>query len=185
MTTLARRVASGLLTVTTTVAIGVGAVPPTAAHADGAFFGPARTARLLSSKVVYVEEHVGARYDSALRSALPFVDRYTGSAMRFGKCRSGYRCIRVIQSNATHGHGAWTTSTNSRRTSTIRLSSALGRRNWSTRRSIIAHELGHANGITGHNARCTSLMWSDYTCRGRRLPPRTFTPAERAKLARW
>jgi len=138
----------------------------------------------LSSKVVYVEEHVGARFDSALRGSVAFVDRYTGSDMRLGKCRKGYRCIRVIQSNATRGHGAWTSWTRARKVSVIRLSSTLAGKGWHTRRSIIDHELGHANGV-GHNAKCTSRMWPHYRCRNGILPPRTFTKAERAKLARW
>jgi len=138
----------------------------------------------LSSKIVYVEEHVDSRFDSALRQSVSFVDRYTGSDMRFGKCRPGYRCIRVVQSNATHGHGAWTSWTRARKVSEIRLSPALARQGWYTRRSIIDHELGHANGA-GHNAKCTSRMWPHYRCRNGLLPPRTFTKAERAKLARW
>lgn len=138
----------------------------------------------LSSKVVYVEEHVGARFDSALRGSVAFVDRYTGSDMRLGKCRKGYRCIRVVQSNATRGHGAWTSWTRARATTEIRLSSSLARKGWHTRRLIIDHELGHANGAA-HNATCNSLMWPRYTCRSGRLPPRLFTTRERAKLARW
>jgi hypothetical protein len=138
----------------------------------------------LSSPVVYVEEHVGSRFDSALRQSVSFVDRYTGSDMRFGKCRTGYRCIRVVESNATRGHGAWTSWTRARKVSEIRLSSTLARKGWHTRRSIIDHELGHANGA-GHSATCTSRMWPHYRCRNGLLPPRTFSKAERAKLARW
>ncbi len=143
-----------------------------------------RSPSLLGSKVVYVEDRVGARFDSALRSAIPFVDRYTGSDMRLGKCRKGYRCIRVVESNATHGHGAWTSWTRARRTSEIRLSSSVARKGWYTRRFVIEHELGHANGA-GHNPRCTSRMWHRYTCADGRIPPRNFTADERAKLARW
>lgn len=143
-----------------------------------------RSAGLLGTKVVFVEDRVPARFDSALRSAVAFVDRYTGSDMRIGKCRKGYRCIRVVVSKATNGHGAWTSWTKAREVSEIRLSPALARKGWYTRRSIIDHELGHANGAE-HNAKCTSRMWANYTCRNKRLPPRTFTTAERAKLARW
>ncbi|GID60093.1 hypothetical protein [Actinoplanes couchii] len=142
------------------------------------------TPRLLGTPIVYVEEHVGARFDSALRSSISFVDRYTGSDMRLGRCRTGSRCIRVIRSNATHGYGAWTSWTPGRKTTVIRLSATLARKNWHTRRSIIDHELGHANGAR-HNSRCTSRMWPDYRCRNKQLPARTFTKSERAMLAKW
>jgi hypothetical protein len=148
-------------------------------------FAAAATDTPLGSKIVYVEEHVGPRFDSALRSSTMFVDRFTGSAFRYGNCRPGARCIRVVESNATHGHGAWTTSTDGLTVSTIRLSSTLARKDWNTRRSIIDHELGHASGIADHNPQCTSVMWANYTCRNGRLPARTFTGPERAKLARW
>ncbi|WP_157751365.1 hypothetical protein [Actinoplanes derwentensis] len=155
---------------------------PAAAAAGDSFW--TTTPSLLGTPVVYVEEHVGARFDSALRSSISFVDRYTGSDMRLGRCRTGYRCIRVVESNATQGYGAWTSWTFGRKTSKIRLSGALSRKGWYTRRSIIDHELGHANGAP-HNSRCTSRMWPDDRCRNNRLPARTFTKAERVKLARW
>jgi hypothetical protein len=153
---------------------------PTPATADIRWTGSSS----LSSKIVYVEEHVGSRFDSALRGSVSFVDRYTGSDMRMGKCRTGYRCIRVVESSATHGYAAWTSWTRARKISEIRLSPTLARKGWYTRRSIIDHELGHANGV-GHNAKCTSRMWPHYRCRNGLLPPRTFTKVERAKLARW
>ncbi|BEL04162.1 hypothetical protein Q0Z83_023530 [Actinoplanes sichuanensis] len=140
--------------------------------------------RLLGTSVVYVEEHVGSRFDSALRSSIAFVDRYTTSDMRLGRCRTGYRCIRIVESNATRGHGAWTSWTDGRRTSEIRLSATLARKSWHTRRSILDHELGHANGAR-HNTKCTSRMWPDYRCGNGRLPARTFTKVERQALARW
>jgi hypothetical protein len=152
-----------------------------AAAADGGWADPPR---LSGSSIVYVEERVGSRFDSALRSSIAFVDRYTGSDMRLGRCRTGFRCIRVVESNATRGYGGWTSWTPRRATSEIRLSATLARKSWHTRRSIIDHELGHANGAR-HNPRCTSRMWPDYRCRNGRLPPRTFTKAERLVLARW
>jgi hypothetical protein len=181
VTPLAHRLAAPVLTLVTA---GVGAFSTPAQASDAAGFVTTPSRGLLGSPVVYVEEHVGARFDSALRSSVAWVDRATGSTMRLGRCRPGYRCIRVIQSNATRGHGAYTSWTTGRKVSTIRLSSALGRKSWYARRAVIDHELGHANGA-GHNARCTSRMWRFSTCRDGRIPPRAFTKAERAKLARW
>jgi hypothetical protein len=176
------RYASLAITQVLSVAAVTLTTPSTPAAAAGFdWTSPPRQPR---SSVVYVEEHVGARFDSALRSSITFVDRYTGSDMRLGRCRTGYRCIRVVESNATRGHGGWTTSTAGRATSEIRLSATLARKNWNTRRSIIDHELGHANGAR-HNPKCTSRMWPDYRCRNGRLPARTFTRAERAVLATW
>ncbi|HWS35851.1 MAG TPA: hypothetical protein VN408_24310 [Actinoplanes sp.] len=173
-----------LLRVSLTLALAtmpVAVIATPAAAADSVWSTPPR---LRGTAVVYVEEHVGARFDSALRSSIAFVDRYTGSDMRLGRCRAGYRCIRVVESNATRGHGGWTAWTAGRKTSEIRLSATLARKRWHTRRSIIDHELGHANGA-GHNARCTSRMWHDYRCRDNRLPARTFTKSERLALSRW
>jgi hypothetical protein len=154
---------------------------PAAAAGD---FGWPTPPRLLGTSVVYVEEHVGSRFDSALRSSISFVDRYTTSDMRLGKCRTGYRCVRVVENNATRGYGGWTSWTAGRRTSEIRLSAVLARKSWHTRRSIIDHELGHANGAR-HNEKCTSRMWPDYRCPNGSLPARRFTKAERLALARW
>lgn len=181
MTSIPRRLAHVVLT-----AISAATLAPVALLNPAAAAGIewTRSSALLGSKIVYVEEHVGSRFDSALRSSVKFVDRYTGSDMRLGKCRKGYRCIRIVASNATHGHGAWTSWSRARKTSEIRLSSSLSQKGWHTRRSIIDHELGHANGAE-HNSKCTSLMWPHYTCRNGRIPPRTFTKAEREKLARW
>lgn len=181
MTSLPRSLGHIMLTAALAATLAPVAVPNPATAADITW---TRSATLLGSRVVYVEEHVGRRFDSALRSSIPFVDRYTGSDMRLGKCRRGYRCIRVVESNATRGHGAWTSWTRARATTEIRLSSSLARKGWHTRRLIIDHELGHANGAA-HNATCSSLMWPRYTCRSGRLPPRVFTTIERAKLARW
>ncbi|SFF98093.1 hypothetical protein SAMN05421541_1385 [Actinoplanes philippinensis] len=176
---------SRLLRVSVTLVLASASVTVTTSPAVAAEFGSfGTTPRLLGTSIVYVEEHVGERFDSALRSSIAFVDRYTGSDMRLGRCRTGYRCIRVVQSNATNGHGAWTSWTYGRKNSEIRLSATLARKNWYTRRSIIDHELGHANGAR-HNSRCTSRMWPDYRCRNKRLPARTFTTAERSALARW
>jgi hypothetical protein len=176
----------GLLLQTAALGVGLGLASPARADLSTTFAAAAATTpRVLGPGIVYVEDRVGARFDSALRSSTMFVDRFTSSTMRYGHCRAGARCVRVIESNATHGHGAWTTSDSGRQLTTIRLSTALARRSWTTRRTILDHELGHAFGITAHNPRCTTPMWEYYTCRNGHLPPRTFSPAERAKLARW
>ena len=109
-----------------------------------------------------------------------------------GVCRKagGYQAGRLLDGRPTspvtplRGHGAWTSWARARKVSEIRLSSTLARKGWYTRRSIIDHELGPANGA-GHSATCTSRMWPHYRCRNGLLPPRTFTKTERAKLARW
>lgn len=129
---------------------------------------------------VIVHETLSGSWDRALRSAMPFVDRYTTSTMRRGRCNATNRCIIVRHGTAPGRARGWAAGGTSHRC-TITVERIPGAP-WSYRRALLEHELAHCFGV-GHNARPTSRMYAPLVHRGK-LVPRKFTAGERAILRR-
>lgn len=117
-------------------------------------------------------------------SSVDWVDRYTGTNMIRGTCRSGYKCIKIRYKTINNSWSAITYGDVTCRscTITIYLNPKRSHYHYYTKRSIIDHELGHANGITWHNTRCTSRMYHRVFCPNGSRPPRVFTASEKARL---
>lgn len=136
-----------------------------------------------NGRITWIDERVGALWDAPLRSSVAWVDRATGSRMRFGACRQDARCVILREGNPPGSALGWTTHRGL--VSVITLDSRAGaRRGPYTRRAIIDHELGHSFWLN-HNPRCTSRMYHRIPCAGGKLPPRTWTAAERAVLRQY
>lgn len=134
----------------------------------------------------YVQVSVWDRFKSPVWNAHVWVDKYTRTDMVYGKCRSGYRCIRIYMDSF---RSDWAAVTNiSGKNATIRINtrgSLVSRYGYYGRLSAMKHELGHANGITWHNERCTSIMYWRMTCPNGAYPPSVFTSGERYRLSVW
>jgi hypothetical protein len=130
-------------------------------------------------RTVYVDGAVNSAWPVA--SAMSFVDTYTGSHMVRGHCHTGYKCI-VIRENwsINRSWGAVTYPGNP--TTTMQLNPRRRTTSYTQRLHILAHELGHANGIYSHNPHCTSIMYYNVQCPGGRYAPLSFTSAEKAIL---
>jgi hypothetical protein len=131
---------------------------------------------------------VDARVSSLwhVSSAVRFVDGYTGSRLRFGKCHTGAECIVIREKWNMNSRVAGLTYVGGGPTTTIHLN---GTKRWMSlgqRRNTMIHELGHARGIYTHDHRCISVMYESTNCnRGSgRVAPRVFTAAEKKILRR-
>jgi len=120
---------------------------------------PATSANAVT-RYVYVEDHTGSKWPVTV--AEPWVDYYTGSVMVYGKCRSGYKCIRVYEKTIRSDWAAVTRSTTTGFVIYINPQRAW----WSyTRRlNLIKHELVHAMGYYTHWAYCNDLMYWHTNC---------------------
>ena len=144
------------------------------------------------TKIVYVDIKPGALKYWPSKSAVEFVDLYTGSDMRYGACRSGYKCITIRERtfNTSAYRSSWSAVTYGANTSRVEISVNGNRRyapynyNTATKKSIIAHELGHANGLYSHSSSCTNIMYARVFCNESRrtLPPLKFLAADKARL---
>jgi hypothetical protein len=146
-----------------------------------------QTPQASAARVVYVDVRMSTAQKNAwgIKSAVDFVDRYTGSDMSFHACRSGYKCIIIQRKTerqewAAVTHGASETFSASTRT-TINLNPQRDYYSWSANRSIVVHELGHANGIFKHTG-CTTAMYSGVFCSNGSLPPLGFNQTQKARL---
>jgi hypothetical protein len=141
-----------------------------------------------ASRVVYVDVRMTAtqKQNWGVVSAVDFVDRYTGSNMSFHACRSGYKCI-IIQKKferkewAAVTHGASETFSASTRTY-INLNPQRDYYSWSANRSIVAHEVAHANGVFKHSSTCNNIMYGGVFCPNGSLPPLSFTLSQKNRL---
>lgn len=134
-----------------------------------------------SVPVVYVEDHTGAAWPVYYSQG--WLDQYTASDMRYGACRTGYKCIKVYERTI---NSAWAAVTYGFGTSRVTIYVNPQRRyySWYVRRNIVTHELGHANGIGGHSSYCTDVMYSRVFCSTGSAAPYRFSTYHRSILAR-
>lgn len=157
------------LVIAVAVALGVLVAPPTASAATA---------------IVYVDSQANSVWP--VSASVTWVDYYTGSDMRFGACRTGYKCIKVREKTVSSSYSAITYGDVTCKTCVVTIYLNPQRRytyGYYTKRSIVDHELGHANGITWHNSYCTSRMYVRVFCPNGSLPPRKFTTSEKARLS--
>lgn len=111
-------------------AIGVSVVTETPASAS------------VNTNVIYVEDHTGWAWP--VRSTTTWADYLSVSSVRYGTCRSGYRCIRVYEKTI---QSSWAAVTYIDYVSGYTRIYVNPQRNWysyAKRNSIIHHEMGHA-----------------------------------------
>jgi hypothetical protein len=116
-------------------------------------------------------------------AAVTTVDHYTSSVARYGSCRTGARCVTILERTIRSDWAAVTRGAGTARV-TIYLNPQRRYYSWYTRRSIVLHELGHAYGIYLHNSTCVSVMYGYVFCPGGALPPYRFTAYQRGVLWR-
>lgn len=129
--------------------------------------------------------------DWPVLNSVNWVDGYTGSDMVLASaCPAGAaRCIWIRNGRLSTSGTGWASwnSGFSRVTITIDVQKTKtgkfkGKFGYYTKRYLIDHELGHANGVRGHNRSCTSRMYENIRCPWGGVPPRTFTSAEQRLL---
>jgi hypothetical protein len=180
-TSVAFAAPSAMAAGTATTATGTAATGAAGAAAAAAATTATRAAR--QTPTVWVDAKVSRRWH--VGSAVAFVDRYTGTKLRLGKCHTGAECIRIREKWNMDGGVAGLTYVGGSPTTTIHLNAR--NRDWMTwgqRYNTVIHELGHARGVYAHDRRCNSVMYSSTNCnKGTgRLTPRTFTAAEKKIL---
>lgn len=117
-----------------------------------------------------------------VRKAAAFIDRYTGTTIRFGACKPNYNCIRITE-QAKLGNPSWAAVTYvGGRPTRIQLSAKRRTMSYTQRYDALVHELGHAFGIYSHNKSCASIMYYSLTCPNGRNSKLAFTAAERRTL---
>lgn len=136
-----------------------------------------------ATRVVYVQTF-GVPTSWPVNSSLTWVDSYTGSDMVRARCRAGYKCISIRYATIRSEWAAVTMGDVTCRSCaiTIYLNPQRNGYGYYTKRSILDHELGHANGVTWHDTSCISRMYYRVFCPNGSLPPRRFTPSERERL---
>lgn len=149
---------------------------------------PATAAPRITKTTVVVQESVGGQWDTALRQAMKYLDRYTGKTrMVVGKCtQRAQRCITVRY--GTPDRKAWVGQCGPSCGPSRPVSRVIVRKTWAgsgplaAKKRLLTHELAHAFGLD-HNPRFTSVMYG-WVYRDWVLSPYTFTAAERRKLSR-
>lgn len=134
-----------------------------------------------AATITYVEDHTGWAWP--VRSSQDWVDQYTSSDIRYGACRSGYRCVRVWE-RTIRSEWAAVTYIDSPTRVRIYVNPQRTRYPYAARRSIVTHELGHAFGIIVHSSACTDVMYARVFCAGGGVPPYRFSAAQRDILRR-
>src|SRR4051794_29122411 len=128
---------------------------------------------------------VDARANGAwpVRQAAAYVDRYTGTTMRFGACRRGSPCVRIRESWGLPPLWAAVTYVGTDPTNVL-LNPSRRRSSYTQRFDTIVHELGHAFGIYRHNSSCGSVMYYRLACPDGRDSTLNFSASERTMLRR-
>jgi hypothetical protein len=142
---------------------------------------PAPAQAAAKRQVVWVDVKVNQAWP--VSRAVAFVDKYTGSVMRFGKCRAGARCIVIREDWHLPSLWAGVTYPGSPR-ATIKLNPTRRKISWAQRYDTIVHELGHASGVYTHNSSCSSVMYFAVTCPNGHVPSVAFSKGEKATLRR-
>lgn len=145
--------------------------------------GTRAEAATITANTVIVRESLNGTWDSALRTSLSAVDRYTGETrMVIGKCDSRHRCITFRYGNPPGNLVGWCSPCGIRSGEDI-ITVYKGYGNSTTRRHLLTHETAHAFGV-GHNSKPISVMYKDMKYNGK-LTPYTFTKTELAILKRY
>jgi hypothetical protein len=140
-----------------------------------------------AARVVYVDVSVASTWTAPIRDAVSWVDYFAGSDMVLGACRSGAKCIIIRERLIYSSWAEYSTWQHTYYVATDRAHIWLNpqRRSypdWLQRR-IVAHGLGHANGITWHNIHwCSGIMNGYLSCGGGLYPPWRFTSPQRDRL---
>lgn len=127
----------------------------------------------------WVDVKVHKKWTKDAKAAINFVDRHTGTRVKYGPCRPGLKCV-VIRENPRLPR-SWGAATYPGKRAVIYLNPRQRSASSADRFTIVAHEFAHAMGVWNHNPVCSSLMYPQVRCSGRVLP-RTFTPSERSIL---
>lgn len=134
-----------------------------------------------ATRVVWVNWYGSSTWP--VSNSVNWVDYYTGSDMRFGYCHAGYKCITIRERTI---NSSWSAVTYGFGTSRVTIYLNPQRRwyGYYTKRRIIDHELGHANGIYSESYACSNRMYWRVYCSNGKLPPRAFTYGQRLILTR-
>jgi hypothetical protein len=132
-------------------------------------------------RTVWVDIHVNGAWP--VRQAAQYVDRYTGTTVRFGACRKGAPCVRIRENGKLPPSWAAVTYVGANPTN-IQLSSSRRGSSYTQRLDTVVHELGHAFGVYTHNKSCGSIMYYSLACPNGRNSTLAFSAAERATLRR-
>lgn len=134
-----------------------------------------------ATPIVWVDSQVSSTWPVSY--SVGVVDAQTYTDMQFGPCRTGVKCIIIREKTI---YSAWAAVTYGVGTSRVTIYLNPQRRwySWYAKRSIVTHELGHANGITWHNPYCTSIMYGRVFCPNGSLPPYRWTATELTALRR-
>ena len=132
-------------------------------------------------RTVWVDVRVNGAWP--VRQAAGYVDRYTGTTIRFGACRTGVPCVRIRENGAMRRSWAAVTYVGTNPTN-IQLNTSRRGSTYTQRLDTVVHELGHAFGIYSHNKSCGSVMYYSLACPDGRNSTLAFSVAERATLRR-
>lgn len=137
-----------------------------------------------AARPAYVEISAWALRNYDADWAVDQMDRYIGSDLRRGKCRSGYKCVKIFGSDSIgRSSVAETWYWNTDRVQ-IRLGSKGLQYGWYIRHSVVMHEMAHAFGVNRHNTSCNYLMYYAVTCPSGRHVYRNLSASERSILSR-
>ena len=163
------------LAVTAAVGVATDTDPASAAS-------PVSAHAAATAPTVWVDTRVSSVWH--VTSAVRFVDRFTGTRLRLGKCHKGADCVVIREKWNMDRNVAGLTYVGGGPTTTIHLNGWKRGMSWGQRYNTIIHELGHARGIYTHDRRCDSVMYESTNCNHGtgRVAPRTFTAAEKSIL---
>lgn len=118
---------------------------------------------------VYVQNKATATRYWPIHRALQFVDKYTGSQFKYGKCHANAKCITIkedwklapLYAGMTNFRGPYVQLRNGETdwSTTIQLQPRQRYANWWLRYDTMIHELGHSMGIYTHNADSSKTMY--------------------------
>ena len=131
---------------------------------------------------VFVEVYANQAY-WPVKTGLSVVDTYTSSYLVYGRCRSGYGCIKVYERLINSSYAAITY--NWSWGSQIYLNPQRRGYAWNLKARIVTHEGAHARGVYWHNPYCTTVMYGRVTCPNGSWPPRKSHYTEIAQLRRY
>lgn len=125
---------------------------------------PALPAQAATQRKVYVQVSDWTYRHFPVTTAVNYVDYYSGVDLVLGKCRSGYKCIRIY--GATLPNASWVAVTYlwPSGNATIKMSGRISYASYRQRRATLVHELAHAVGVYAHNRSCASVMYWNTHC---------------------